>query len=119
MGFRGLKAFNLALLAKQGRRIQQSPNSLIHNLLRAKYFMNSSFMDAQVGKNPSYIWRSILVAKPMIKEGARWVVGDGRSIKIWEEKWIPSTKLGRIITTRTSMGSGVKVASLIMQERAE
>ena len=89
MGFRDLKAFNLAFLAKQGWRIQQSPNSLIHRVLKAKYFMNSSFMDAQVGKNPSYIWRSILVAKPMIKEGARWVVGDGRSIKIWEEKWIP------------------------------
>ena len=57
--------------------------------------------------------------KPMIKKRARWVIGDGRSIKIWEEKWIPSTKLGRIITTRTLMGSGVKVASLIMQERAE
>ena len=89
MGFRDLKAFNLALLAKQGWRIHQSPNSLIHRVLKAKYFMNSSFMDAQVGKNPSYIWRSILAAKLVIKKGARWVVDDGRSIKIWEEKWIP------------------------------
>ena len=49
MRFRDLKAFNLTLLAKQGWRIQQSPNSLIHRVLKAKYFMNS-FMDAQVGK---------------------------------------------------------------------
>ena len=69
MGFRDLKAFNLALLAKQGRRIQQNPNSLIHRVLKAKYFAKSSFMDAQVGRNPSYIWRSIVAARPVIKEG--------------------------------------------------
>ena len=72
-----------------------------------------------MGKNPSYIWRSILAAKLVIKKGARWVVDDGRSIKIWEEKWIPSTVSGRIITPRTSMGSGVKLASLIVQEKVE
>ena len=60
-----------------------------------------------------------MAAIPMIKEGAKWVVGDGKSIKIWGEKWIPSIESGRIITPRTSMDSGAKVASLIVQERAE
>ena len=46
MGFRDLRAFNLALLAMQGRRIQQSPNSLIHRVLKAKYSAKSSFIDA-------------------------------------------------------------------------
>ncbi|KAL0003907.1 hypothetical protein SO802_011468 [Lithocarpus litseifolius] len=119
LGFRELRAFNLALLAKQGWRIQQSPNSLTHRVLKTKYFADSSFMDAKVGKNPSYIWRSKVAAIPVIKEGAKWVVGDGRSIKIWGEKWIPSTESGRIITLSTSMESGAKVVSLIVQERVE
>ena len=34
-------------------------------------------MDAQVGRNPSYKWRNIVAAKPVTKEGAKWVVGDG------------------------------------------
>ena len=49
MGFQDLKAFNLVLLTKQGWRIQQRPGSLIHRVLKAKYFANSSFLDAQVG----------------------------------------------------------------------
>ena len=46
MGFRDLKTFNLAFLAKQGWRIQQRLGSLIHRVLKAKYFANSSFLDA-------------------------------------------------------------------------
>ena len=60
-----------------------------------------------------------MAAIPVIKEGTKWVVGDGRSIKIWGEKWIPSTDSGRIITPRTSIYSEAKVASLIVQERVE
>ena len=52
MGFRDLRAFNLVLLAKQGWRIQQRLDSLIHRVLKAKYFAKTSFLDAQVGKNP-------------------------------------------------------------------
>ena len=33
-----------------------------------------------------------MAAKPVTKEGAKWVVGDGRSIKIWDENWLPSTE---------------------------
>lgn len=46
MGFKNLKAFSLALLAKQGWRIVQNPSSLIQKVLKVKYFENTSFLEA-------------------------------------------------------------------------
>ena len=69
-GYRDLKAFNLALLAKQGWRILQQLNSLVHRVYKAKYFAKESFLNAQVGRRPSYAWRSILAARDIIKKGS-------------------------------------------------
>ena len=56
MGFKDLKAFNLAIFAKQGWWLLQNTSSLLHKVYKARYFKNSSFMEAQLGKNPSYTW---------------------------------------------------------------
>ncbi|PNX94118.1 hypothetical protein L195_g024290 [Trifolium pratense] len=42
MGFRDLHAFNEALLAKQGWRLLTEPNSLVSQVLKAKYYPISS-----------------------------------------------------------------------------
>ena len=78
MGFKDLKAFNLALLAKQGWRLNQNPDLLTHRVFKAKYFAGSSFMEAQVGKKPSYVWRSLMAAREMVERGLRWCIGNGR-----------------------------------------
>lgn len=44
LGFKDLKVFNLALLAKQGWRFIQNPSSLLHKVLKAKYFGSTSFL---------------------------------------------------------------------------
>ena len=44
LGFRDLKAFNLALLAKQGWRLQTNMSSLAHRVLKAHYFPDSDFL---------------------------------------------------------------------------
>lgn len=47
-----------------------------------------------------------MAAKPVLREGVRWCVGDGKSIKIWEDAWIPSTESGRIISPRPATDIG-------------
>jgi hypothetical protein len=59
LGFRDLVIFNRALLAKQGWRIMQDPNSHTARILKAKYFPNSSFLEVPIGSRVSYIWRSV------------------------------------------------------------
>ena len=44
LGFRDLKVFNLALLAKQGWWLQTNMLSLAHRVLKARYFPDSDFL---------------------------------------------------------------------------
>ena len=53
LGFRDLKAYNLALLAKQGWRLQNNPHSLVYRVLKARYFPNIDFLHAELGTKPS------------------------------------------------------------------
>ena len=55
MGFRDLRAFNLAMLAKQGWRMIQGHESLLHKCFKARYFPRSSFLDAKESPGCSYV----------------------------------------------------------------
>ena len=55
LGFRGTKLFNLALLAQQAWRSLADPSLLSARVLKAVYFPNSGFLDADHGSSPSWI----------------------------------------------------------------
>ena len=55
LGFRDFTSFNQAMVAKQGWRLLQFLDSLVSKVLQAKYYMNSSFLTAKEGSNPSFI----------------------------------------------------------------
>lgn len=44
LGFRNLKAFNLALFAKQAWRLQTNTQSLVYRVLKAQYFPYTDFL---------------------------------------------------------------------------
>ncbi|PRQ21155.1 putative RNA-directed DNA polymerase [Rosa chinensis] len=97
MGFRDLHAHNLALLAKQGWRLIRYPGSLVSRLFKARYFPHSSFLNATTPTHSSSCWRGIFVAKSVLQAGLRWQVGNGTSIRIWDDPWIPRPNLFRSI----------------------
>lgn len=88
MGFRDLKIFNQALLAKQGWRFLCDSTSLVHRVMSAKYYKHGSFMKAMRGYDPGFVWRSIWGAKALLLEGLKWRVGDGSRIRVWDEAWL-------------------------------
>ncbi|XP_021739763.1 uncharacterized protein LOC110706169 [Chenopodium quinoa] len=89
MGFRDLRVFNQALLAKQGWRLIHDRDTLLYKVLKAKYFKSSDFIEARRGFDPSYTWRSIWGAKSLLLEGLIWRVDNGLDIKVWSDKWLP------------------------------
>ncbi|GAA0169141.1 hypothetical protein LIER_23687 [Lithospermum erythrorhizon] len=56
--------------------------------LEWRYFRRSPFLNAKLGANPSYGWRSLLEGRKVLSKEVRWQVGDGRSINMWTEPWV-------------------------------
>ena len=63
--------------------------SLVYKVLKAKYFPRSDFINASIGHNPSYTWRSIMAAQNLVKKGIRWRIGNGANVRVWMDKWLP------------------------------
>ncbi|GMJ14222.1 hypothetical protein HRI_005091400 [Hibiscus trionum] len=95
MGFRNLSQFNVALLAKQCWRILKHPNSLLARVLKARYHPSTDFLHARLCSNPSYTWRSLWSSRGLLEKGLTWNIGNGESINIWNDPWIPNTADGR------------------------
>ena len=76
LDFRDLKAFNIALLAKQGWRLQSNTRSLVYHVLKACYFPDRDFLHAELGRTPSYAGRSIMAAQDVVKlvTDGKWVM---------------------------------------------
>ena len=69
LGFRDLKAFNIALLAKQGWHLQSNTRSLVYHVLKACYFLDRDFLHAG---------RSIMAAQDVVKlvTDGKWVMAS-------------------------------------------
>ena len=46
-----------------------SEESLCHQVLKGKYFLDGSFLEVGVGHNPSFIWRSLLAGRILCWRG--------------------------------------------------
>ena len=69
-----------------------------------------------MGNNPSYAWRSTMAAQSVVREGIKWRVGNGRNIRIWEDKLLPSTPTHRMASPRLFLHPDTLVGQLIDQE---
>lgn len=61
--------------------------SLLATVLKDKYFVEGSFMDAYKGRKTSWGWKGIFEACKVLKQGLRWRVGDRSSISIRDDPW--------------------------------
>ncbi|CAL1372514.1 unnamed protein product [Linum trigynum] len=96
LGFREFGCFNQALLAKVAWRILKEPTTLLARIYRGRYnFDSNRFLSVAPGSNPSYGWRSILFGRDLLQQGIRWQVGNGESIRAFEDTWLPTNPPSR------------------------
>ena len=97
MGFKELRKFNDAMLAKQVWQLVHDKESLFYWVFKAKFFLSGDIFSAQV-KLGSYAWRSILKARYLIAEGARYRVGNGQTVQIYQDYWLPGDGSSKVIS---------------------
>lgn len=117
LGFRDLKAFNYAVLGKQAWRLLTILDSLLFKVLQVQYFPNKDFLQAELGERPSFSWRGILEGQKDLELGCRIRVGNGASINIWSDPWLPRQHAFRVASPRVNLEVTTKVTVLIKEDR--
>lgn len=79
-------------------------------VLKSRYFKNVDILEAKLGSNPSYTWRSILWSRDLIKSGIMWRTGNGNHINALSDSWIPKLASGR--SSRCGLNDAVMVKDL-------
>lgn len=87
-GLKKLSSQNQALLTKIGFALISRPDQLWVQVLRAKYKWSPEGRVPPNVRNCSHLWRSLTKLWKDIKLGVKWEVGDGSSIKFWQDHWV-------------------------------
>ncbi|XP_059431508.1 uncharacterized protein LOC132165013 [Corylus avellana] len=113
MGFRDFVCFNKALLAKQIWRLWKTPNSLIARIMKGKYYLTCMVLEASLGNRPSFAWRSIQGSSDLVKNGLVWRVGNGKTIRIWKDRWLPRPTTYTVYSPPSILDPNAAVSQLI------
>ena len=68
-------------------------------MFKAKYFPRGSIFEASAATR-SYAWQSILKLREVISLGMRWKIGNGRSIDLYKDNWLPGEGSTKIVSPR-------------------
>ncbi|KAA3486848.1 Retrovirus-related Pol polyprotein LINE-1 [Gossypium australe] len=75
LGLRKLEDHNTSFMMKMGFNIVLNASTIGIQVLQTKYKVSNGL--------PNKVW-------PLLRENLVWLVGDGNSIKCWQDSWIPN-----------------------------
>lgn len=113
LGFSDLVSFNQAMLAKQAWRILTEPHSLASQIFKKKYYPNTTFLLTTHGYNSSFVWRSILRGREILKKGLKWRIAKGSNLSVFNDPWILRLMLFKPITPPNQHNKHIIVGELM------
>jgi hypothetical protein len=115
LGFRHMYGFNLAMLGKQGWKLIANNDTIVYKVFKAKYFPREGFLEAKLGHNPSYTWRSIHASQVVVRNGLRWRLGTGEKVHVWNQPWLRDDRNACITSACVDGYANMLVSELVDQ----
>ena len=100
------------MLARHVWRLTHDTGSLFYKVFKTKYFPNGSVFEAKSATG-SFAWKSIIRSKNLNKRNGRWRMGDGKTIRIFQDAWLPNSNAGRILFHRGGLALNSTTIELI------
>ena len=116
LGFRDIKNFNDALLAKISWRILTKPSCLLARVLLGKYCTADTFLTCKTPSSSSHGWRGICLGRDLLKTSLGRAIGDGKSTLIWEDPWLSFSTPLQPMGPPTLQSQGMMVSQLLCPE---
>jgi hypothetical protein len=73
-------------------------------------------VEAPLGKKPSFAWQSLQSSTGLVREGLIWRIGNGKTARIWEDRWIGRPSTYMIQSPPTLLDRGATVRHLIDED---
>jgi hypothetical protein len=93
LGVPDLRSLNLALLCSWIFRYHLNSNSIWKLIVDFKYRNDKPNMLCCPNVGTSPFWKGVLWATQAARLGIRWVVGNGKKVRFWEDCWLGNTSL--------------------------
>lgn len=91
-----MRSLNLALLGAWIFRYHLNSNAIWRSIVDFKYKTDDPnvLCCPTVGASP--FWKGVLWAVQAAHMGIRWVIGDGRKVRFWEDIWLGNISLATV-----------------------
>ncbi|XP_050386206.1 uncharacterized protein LOC126802601 [Argentina anserina] len=100
LGIKRTYDMNQAMLAKASWRIWQNDPGIWNTIFKEKYLKHYSIVDNnyQPPSDCSSTWRGVVHGAQMLRQGLKWRVGDGKTIKFRYDPWLtPNALISHVI----------------------
>ncbi|XP_060969636.1 uncharacterized protein LOC115702106 [Cannabis sativa] len=103
---------------KQGWRLLLYEDSLVGRIYRARYYPNGNFLTAEIGDNPSFIWRNVFESQQLVRDGARRRIGSGMFTLVLNVPWLISDVNPCVVSTHPALANST-VSQLMHIDRKQ
>uniref|UniRef100_A0A2C9VMD5 Reverse transcriptase zinc-binding domain-containing protein n=1 Tax=Manihot esculenta TaxID=3983 RepID=A0A2C9VMD5_MANES len=88
-------------------------------MYKVNYFPNCTFLEAKTNPRANYTWQSLMKAKWVIEKGAGWLIGNGETIRIWKDSWLPQQNGFWVWSIAGNFDNNAIVCELFHENRLE